>query len=42
MKRNMLIKKYGSLKNILKQSSHELASNPGINKTMAESILEMK
>ena len=42
MKRNMLIKKYGSLKNILKQSSQELASVPGINKTMAELILELK
>lgn len=42
MKRKILIKKYGSLKNILKQSSQELASVPGINKTMAELILELK
>ena len=42
IKRNMLIKKYGSLKNIIKQPIQELASNPGITKTMAHSILELK
>ena len=42
VKRNMLIKKYGSLKNILKQSTIELTVNPGINHTLAQAILELK
>ena len=42
IKRNMLIKKYGSLKNILKQSKKELSSNSGINIAMAEAILKLK
>ena len=42
MKRNMLINKYGSLKNILKQPLKEIASNPGFNDSMAQAILELK
>jgi excinuclease ABC subunit C len=42
VKRNMLIKKYGSLKDILKQSQKELTTNPGINNTIAEAILKLK
>ena len=42
IKRNMLIKKYGSLKNILKQSAKEISSNPGINNALAELILKLK
>ena len=42
IKRNMLIKKYGSLKNILKQSKNELTVNPGINNTLAQAILDLK
>jgi len=41
-KRTMLIKKYGSLKNILKQSKKELTANPGINNKLADAILELK
>jgi len=41
-KRTMLIKKYGSLKNILNQSKHELSSNPGINENLAKAILELR
>ena len=41
-KKNMLIKKYGSLTNILKQSQKELASNHGINLALAKSILQLK
>ncbi|MEK9779884.1 MAG: excinuclease ABC subunit UvrC [Gammaproteobacteria bacterium] len=40
-KRNMLIKKYGSVKNILKQPHSELSSNPGINEALANAILEI-
>jgi len=40
-KRNMLIKKYGSLKNILNQSHKELESNPGINSILAQAILDL-
>jgi excinuclease ABC subunit C len=42
IKRSMLIKKYGSLKNILKQSPKELTTNPGINNKLAEAILGLK
>jgi excinuclease ABC subunit C len=42
IKRNMLIKKYGSLKNILKQSPEELTANPGINNKLVKAILELK
>jgi excinuclease ABC subunit C len=42
VKRNMLIKKYGSLKNILKQSPKQLTANPGINNILAQAILELK
>ena len=42
VKRNMLIKKYGSLKNILNQSPKELTANLGINNTLAQEILELK
>jgi len=41
-KRNMLMKKYGSLKNILKQSSKELTSNPGLNDALVVKILKLK
>jgi excinuclease ABC subunit C len=41
-KRTMLIKKYGSLKNILNQSQQELSSNPGINENLAKAILELR
>ena len=41
-KRTMLIKKYGSLKNILNQSKQELSSNPGINEALAKAILELR
>jgi excinuclease ABC subunit C len=41
-KRDMLIKKYGSLKNILNQSPNELSTNPGINILLAQTILELK
>ena len=40
-KRNMLIKKYGSVKNILKQPRSELSSNPGINEALANAILDI-
>ena len=42
IKRNMLIRKYGSLKNILKQPPKELTANPGINNKLAEAILGLK
>jgi excinuclease ABC subunit C len=42
IKRNMLIKKYGSLKNILMQSPIELTANPGISNALAIAILELK
>jgi excinuclease ABC subunit C len=42
IKRNMLIKKYGSLKNILKESPEELTSNPGITNKLAQLILGLK
>ena len=42
VKRKMLIKKYGSLKNILKKSQTELTKNPGINNKLALAILELK
>jgi excinuclease ABC subunit C len=42
IKRNMLIKKYGSLKNILNQSTKDISSNPGINQSLAKAILELK
>ena len=42
IKRNMLIKKYGSLKNILNQSRKELATNPGINNLLAQAILDLR
>ena len=42
MKRNMLIKKYGSLKNILDQTILELISNKGINEELALAILKLK
>jgi len=41
-KRNMLLKKYGSLKKILLQSFDELISNPGINETIATKLLELR
>ena len=40
-KRNMLIQKYGSLKNILRQSEKELSSNPGLTHSLAKSILKL-
>jgi len=40
-KRNMLINKYGSLKNVLNQSQEELASNPGLNQSLANAILKL-
>ena len=42
MKRNMLIKKYGSLKKILEQSESELITNPGLNNVLAKAILKLK
>ena len=42
VKRNMLIKKYGSLKDILNQTQKELTANPGINNTIAEAILKLR
>ena len=42
IKRNMLIKKYGSLKSILKQSPKELTANVGINDKLAQAILGLK
>jgi len=42
IKRNMLMKKYGSLKNIINQSPNELLSNPGINSLIVNKILEIK
>ena len=42
IKRNMLIKKYGSLRNILNQLPEELISNPGINNILAQAILKLK
>ena len=42
MKRNLLIRKYGSLKNILNQSQQELCSNPGITKLISKAIMELK
>jgi len=42
IRRNMLIKKYGSLSNILKQPQKELASNLGIGNRLAKAILELK
>ena len=42
IKRNMLIKKYGSLKNILNQPLKELTKNPGINTKIAQAISELK
>ena len=41
-KRNMLIKKYGSLRNVLNQSQQELSSNPGIDDNLAKAILELR
>ena len=41
-KRNMLLKKYGSLKIILLQSFDELTSNPGINESIATKLLELR
>jgi len=41
-KRTMLIKKYGSLKNILNQSHQELRNNPGINDALAKAILGLR
>ena len=40
-KRNMLIQKYGSLKNILRQSEKELSSNLGVTHSLAKSILKL-
>ena len=42
IKQQMLLKKYGSLKNILNQSSDELICNKGINHTIAKEILKLK
>jgi len=42
MKRNILIKKYGSLKNILKQSPNQLTGNTGISYKLAKAILKLK
>ena len=41
-KRIMLMKNYGSLRNILLQPLEELASNPGINEILARKILELR
>ena len=41
-KRIMLMKNYGSLRNILLQPLEELASNPGINEILAKKILELR
>jgi excinuclease ABC subunit C len=42
IKINMLMNKYGSLKNVLNQSHAELASNRGLNNVIAKAILELK